>query len=361
MKKSFAWLTLLLSLFVACQKNTANPPNGNNGNGGNNTNGGGGGNNDSISVASFSPVNPYTSDIVTITGTGFNPDKTKDSVWFHNEFGQGYAGIVSATATSLQFLLPPDSVSQILTAGTDGILDLKILANGKTKSIQQAIRFKMTLSLQGVSSPRLADPPRPGDSIYLFGRGFTWNSTAISIGAQTMPILKLDSAGATANGEYTSRWFANTFLPKNFFGEINNEDSAKYLPCSVTNGDGKTAIAQLRFGLSPLMAVTDMHYEDEYLGGGGVRTISLSAASGAVFRLHIIGKNLKNNTDVEFTGTDGTDTHSSLPVSGFPDSTIVEFGTGNIKAGNTYIVKFWTNNTSKGNVLTAFHTIFVAY
>jgi hypothetical protein len=175
-----------------------------------------------------------------------------------------------------------------------------------------------------------------------------------------MPITKLDSAGPTADGEYSSRWFAYTYLPKSFFGEVNNEDSIKYLPCTVTNGDGKTAQATLPFGISPLMAITDMHYENEYLAGGGVRTISLSAASGAVLRLHVIGKNLKNNVDVAFTGTDGTNAHSSMPVSGFPDSTIIEFGTTNIKPGNTYIVTFWANNSSRGNVSYGSHTIFVA-
>jgi hypothetical protein len=361
MKSIFAGLALLLCLFIACQKNASNPNNGNTGNGGNNNGGGGGGSSDSIKVTGFSPANPYTSDIVTITGTGFNPDKTKDSVWFHDEDGQGYFKIISATATQLQVLLPPDSVSQILTVQSDGVLDLKISANGKFKTILKAIKFKETLSLGGVSSPRLADPPRPGDSVYLWGKGFTWNSTTISVNAQTMPILKLDSGGVSAEGNYSDRWFAFTYIPKSFFGQVNNEDSVKYVPCTVTNGDGKTSQIMFPFGLSPLMSITDMHYDNEYLGGGGVRTISLSAASGAVMRLHIIGKNLKNDVDVALTGTDGTNTHSSLPVSGFQDSTIVEFGTSNIKAGNTYVVTLRANNSSKGNIVYSLHTIFVAY
>lgn len=354
MKSIFAGLILLLSLFVACQKNNTV-----NSTGGNNNNGGGGNKSDSISVTGYSPASPYTSDIVTITGTGFNPDKTKDSVWFHDDEGSGYFKIVSATSTQLQIQLPPDSISQILTVGTDGVLDLKISANGKSKEIPRAIKFKMTLSLVGIWSPRLGDVARPGDSTYLYGRGFTWNSTSIAVNGQSMAITRLDSGGVTA-GEYSSRWFAFTYLPKSFFGQVNNEDSVKYIPCSVTNGDGKTAQAMFPLGLSPLMAVTDMHYDDEYLAGGGVRTISLSAASGAVLRFHIIGKNLKNNADVTFVGTDGTNTHSSLPVSGFPDSTIVEFGTGNIKPGNTYIVTIWANNSSRGNISYGSHTIFVA-
>lgn len=64
----------LLSLLAACQKNANNPGNRNTGNGGRNNNGGGGGG-DSISVTGHSPANPYTSDIVTITGTGFKQDK----------------------------------------------------------------------------------------------------------------------------------------------------------------------------------------------------------------------------------------------------------------------------------------------
>lgn len=355
MKSILFRLIILGSLFSACKKNTAVS-----GNGGNNNNGGGGGSADTISVAGHSPANPYTADIVTLTGTGFNPDKTKDSVFFRDDEGSGYFKIVSATSTQLQILLPPDSVSQILTAGTDGVLDLTISANGKSKFIARAIRFKMTLSLRSVWSPRLGDVPRPGDSTYLLGRGFTWNSTSISINSQSMPITRLDSGGMQANGVYSPGWYAYTYLPKSFFGEVNNEDSVENVPCSVTNGDGKTATATLRFGLSPIMAITDMYYDNEYLAGGGVRTISLSAASGAVLRLHVIGKNLKNNTDVAFTGTDGTNAHSGLPVTGFPDSTIIEFGTANIKPGNTYTVAFRANNSSKGNVLYALHTIFVA-
>lgn len=109
-------LSAIIILFViGCKKtNSPGPP----------PSGGG-----KITITSITPVMPYADDTITITGTGFNPDKTKDTV----DFGGGDAGAgvftpyfygqgntskaVIITATSTQLVIKavnPDS-SEVVT------------------------------------------------------------------------------------------------------------------------------------------------------------------------------------------------------------------------------------------------------
>ena len=94
-----------------------------------------------ITITSISPASPYANDEITITGTGFNPDKTKDTVDFgggdpasgiFNPYLQGQgtsskAVVISASATQLVIkAVNPDSsasglVNQKHTGGVHGL------------------------------------------------------------------------------------------------------------------------------------------------------------------------------------------------------------------------------------------------
>ena len=77
---------------------------------------GGTGNGSGISIASVFPLTPYPGDVITITGTGFDADLTKDTVTFvnananGNDFSDIYSitnlrfKIVSATTTQIKFM-----------------------------------------------------------------------------------------------------------------------------------------------------------------------------------------------------------------------------------------------------------------
>ena len=113
MKKIFFFLSIITTIFFSCKKSS--PIQGNNNGGNNNGGNNGNGNNNSITITSISPANPYPDDEITINGTGFNADKTKDTVEFGKLMGSALSAwhdglpnewaslttIVSASATQL--------------------------------------------------------------------------------------------------------------------------------------------------------------------------------------------------------------------------------------------------------------------
>jgi hypothetical protein len=139
-------------------------------------------------------------------------------------------------------------------------------------------------------------------------------------------------------------------FPKSFFGEINDETVKQNEAVVLTNADGKSQQFQDSMWKSPAMKVNSLYYETTFTPGYGYSySLSSLTSTGGKIRLHIIGKYLKNNTDLEFTGFDAgnnviSDVHSSLGVSGFPDSAVVEYGTTGLQAGLNYIVRIWANN-----------------
>ena len=128
MRTNIAIILILSVITYSCTKTSSPPPVVPPGNG-------------TITITSISPAMPYADDSIIITGTGFNPDKTKDTV----DFGIGVAAaggfepyingrttaskaiILSATATRLVIkAVNPDSTG---VGGTSAGLD-KILFRG---------------------------------------------------------------------------------------------------------------------------------------------------------------------------------------------------------------------------------------
>ncbi|MBS1975353.1 MAG: IPT/TIG domain-containing protein, partial [Bacteroidetes bacterium] len=334
MKTIYSLPVICICWFAACKKTNSNPS-GNGGNGGNN-----GGQSDTLSVTSFSPAHPYSTDEVTITGTGFNPDKTKDSIYFNTadarNFGTGYATITQASATQIKFIMPPDSVTGFmdLAGDDDGVVDIKVIANGKSKLITKAIKFKMKCQLYGISIPaNLPDYPRPDDTLFVEGRGWSLTGTSLSINGQAMNLSRIDSSQVCC-GNYATWWFGYTFLPKTFFGEINNEDTTKLIPATVTNADGSTDQKMIPFFLSPMMRIDSITIP----GATFVPSIGYEISknqvmsSGGNLNVAVFGKNLKSWTIATFGKSDGftatTISQTSLGVSGFPDNTSIPISAG---------------------------------
>jgi IPT/TIG domain-containing protein len=338
----------LLSL-AGCKKNSINSTNG----GGNN---GGGG--DSLSVSSFSPQHPYSTDEITITGTGFNPDKTKDSIYFNTQdalnFGTGYATITQASATQLKFVMPPDSVTGFMNVfgSDDGLVDIKVIANGKSRSIPQALKFKMDCQLRSMSIPaNTIIYPRPADSCIVIGRGWSKTGTSLSVNGQAVSLVNVDSTTECC-GYYSSYWFGHAYLPKTFFGEINNQDSTKLIPVTVTNAEGRTAKKMILCFLSPIMRLDTIDlpgYPFVSSVGYKVSLAQLNAGGGSL-SIRMVGKNLKNTGVIVINGSDGSSSQIGLGVSGFPDNAVVQLGPGALKVGYTYSAILYANNSSQGLV-----------
>src|ERR1700674_1871795 len=96
MRKRFAFYIFFVMLFASCKKTGGNSSHGS---------GTGGSNSMDLKVASFTPPNPYVIDELTITGTGFNTNKTSDTVIFNYQ----PATITSASATELKLQFPPEA------------------------------------------------------------------------------------------------------------------------------------------------------------------------------------------------------------------------------------------------------------
>jgi hypothetical protein len=192
---------------------------------------------------------------------------------------------------------------------------------------------------------------RPGDTILIGGTGFNAAGNTLSVGGKSIDVFRVDTPSRGGNElDEPSTGYAYAVLPINYFGAINDETVKQMESVAFANADGKSQQFPDSIWKSPAMKVNSLYFETTFTPGSGY-SYSLSSlnSTGGKIRLHIIGKNLKDNTDLEFIGFDAgntvkSDVHSSLGVSGFPDSAVVEYGTSGLQAGLNYIVKIWANN-----------------
>lgn len=324
-KRSFFISILSILFFFACTKNNGGGT-GNNG-GGNSGNGGGGGNKDSLSVTGFTPLNPYVDDTLTLTGTGFNTDKTKDTVLFN----QQPAHLISATSTRIVLTFPPENNMALTICNC---ATLKVSANGKVYYYLYGIVFKRTLLLGVVTDLDYhnVNVGRPADSLVFSGTGFTTRGLSINIDGTFLKGITVDSGYNTA---------ARVRLPKLIFGENNNDTASANKNVIITNADGKTTQKILPFALSPVMQVFNMQSDQP------AYSIAALNGSGGKISVHIYGANLKSDASVHLDGASTVQINNPLQVSGFPDSTTVQYGTAGLSTGN-YQVSVWRGNTLFG-------------
>jgi hypothetical protein len=301
-----AMLVVLIAA-TGCNKGSVNQ---NNGNGTGNGNGNGGGT-ASLSVTGFTPLRPYLDDTLIINGTGFNSDKSKDTVLFNFSLGK----IISATSTQLKVTMPAESDINMTFLYTS---KLEVRANGKKFPVTNGIGFKRPLQLYGLNDPETnISIGKPDDSLVFNGSGFNVNGNgmAVSIGTTSVPGYNIDS---NFHGTVSLR------LPKGFFGSSNDEAAVEQKQVTIKNADGRIVSKTLNFYLSPRMRISSAQFEQN----------DYHLANGAVVILNIIGRNLKNDTKVELSGPNNYHAISSLPVSGFPSTASVSFGPNFPSVGN---------------------------
>ena len=342
MKKALLFLAITIIITNSCSKGTSSPGGGGN-NGGNNSGGG------AITVTSISPAHPYPDDEITITGTGFNPDASKDTLEFgrigNGNFGAWHDGletewpslckVVSATATQLvvksvnPFVLDLYSFSQ----GTTSIALLQIRSGGK-KAVTPVIPFKRLLMLNFINNPDFNGYQigRPSDSLVITGKGIAKSGVKVFLEGTQLNNFNIDS-GANS-GTISLR------LPKLFFGNVNDDTLMADKKMTLSNPDGKTVERTFHFMLSPYMRISSMYAEKSSYSLSGL------ISSGGVVKVFVSGRSLKDDATVKVGGVN-IQTQSPLQVSGFPDNTVLTFTPGSLATGNLQ-VSIWRGNTLYG-------------
>jgi hypothetical protein len=315
----------------SCQKNTPATGGGNN-NGGN---GGNGGNNKGVTIASISPLHPYPDDEITLNGTGFNADATKDTVEFGHLVGSAfgawhdgnpdeYASLVqikSASATQLviKAVNPfPLDFNSFITAGTPSIAVVRVKAGGTSAVI--SIPFKRLLLIGWDKTfNNLSSIPRPDDSLQIGGKGFSKHAT-VTVGGVAIENVSVDSLADNATIGF--------HLPRTLFGNVLDETLQAMKTVRVTNPDGKWEEKDFGFYLSPLMHIDDMHAENKTYSKAGL------GGSGGVIKIFVKGRCLKEDAILKVVSNTGMNTQSSLGISGLQDSTSIEFTPGALNTGS---------------------------
>jgi hypothetical protein len=338
MKQILLLLVTISIIFNSCSKGSSTPGGGGNNGGGNN----GGGNSGAITVTSITPARPYPDDQITITGTGFNPDATKDTLEFgrvvSGNFGAWHDGlepewpsqckVISATATQLvvKSVNPFTLDLYAFAQGTTSIAVLQIRSGGK-KAVTPVIPFKRLLMLNFINNPDFKGYQigRPSDSLVITGKGIAKSGVKVSIEGTQLTNFNIDS-GANS-GTISLR------LPKTIFGIVNDDTLMVDKKMTLTNPDGKTVEKTFHFMLSPYMAVNNMYAESN--------TYSLSALnnSGGVVKVFVSGRSLKDDAIVKLGGVN-IQTQGPLQVAGFPDNTVLTFTPGSLAVGNL-TVSIW--------------------
>ncbi len=264
------WLLILSSFAISCSKS------------GSSTGGGSTSGTDSLSVSGVLPAQPYVDDIITINGKNFNPDPTKDTVYFGMLPGTTGANgqpaiavrvkyeVISATATQLKVKLPAATPSldplQSANSTMNNPAELTkekgfiIYANGKQKVMSvpfkllpafSASRYTPNTITQGNFQANYAGciygsfgAPYlflyEGDSLLLDGRGL--NNVTVTLNGKALGGL------VVKDNPTTQSQHAAAYVPYGFFAEpepVGVPDrcpiiGTRVLNIKVTNSDGKS-------------------------------------------------------------------------------------------------------------------------
>ncbi len=293
MKTTFLSALLVGIIFFSCKKSpvTPTPPGG-----GGNTGGGG------LSITSITPLSPYCDDEITINGTGFDADKTKDTVKFGilNSSGNfsvpdaNLCVINSATTTQLKIV-----ISNSFNFGGN-LIFLNPLAvarvncpKGMVYSSQKVI-FRVSplcTSIQDANSFMGYNVARVGDSI------FTQN--AIGIGNNSLDNISINTTNFTPKIDSSSNCKFGFVLPNKLFGLVLDETVHQISKMTIRMKDGKTTDVNVDFYTSPIMSALCSAAIPSF--------IKSTAPSGAVETINVTGVNLKSDTKVEHTYPGGSD------------------------------------------------------
>jgi hypothetical protein len=254
---------ILVFSFSSCSKNNspASP-------GGNNPPPGGTPGTNGITVTGISALNPYPGDVITLTGTGFDPDLTKDTITMgFNNNGRLWNNvnlivlnnktkIISATKTEIKFT--NDSALSSSTSKGEQPVALQIKTPSGMYLSTDTILFKDNISFAYTWSDPISSAYCPasifaGDSLFFFGKGL-YPPLTVSLAGSHVPVnavSKTDMNGyQQMSGFLSILYFGNSApLPRDC-QPLNN------MGITITNKDGRTFTYRHQFFPGPNSLIT---------------------------------------------------------------------------------------------------------
>jgi hypothetical protein len=337
MKRLMAFFLLILIGFSSCKKDNNTPGSGNNNGGNGGGNNGGGGNGADITVATILPAEPYPDDQITITGSGFNPDATKDTLEFGDQLQGGfiyYTGggtdnqtkIISATATKLviEAVNYMDLDYDNFAIGSNlPKTRIRIKANGK-KFVTDIIPFKHKLFINATAPGSIlakiqgcTNYIQPGDSISLDGSGF-YKPGKIYLNNKEIPNVIFDPATITK---------CSFRIPKDIFSKT-PEDNCTPLTATVkiVNADGKSYEREVTSVPSPPMVISSAKFEKaDYTYGSDDHAM-----------LTITGYSLYSTTMIRISSSNGYQYEGAATgISNYPNQSVQSLSLGGLPVPTT--------------------------
>lgn len=200
-----------------------------------------------LTVTSISPSHVFPEEEVTITGTGFNPDPTKNEVFFMIDYP---AVITAASDTTLKVITPPRAILGLQSSST-----IRIKANGKELETTDVVTFKLHLSITSVSHSFGGNSSNiniPGDSVIITGQGFSASpeKNIVTYAGKRLIVAKVDSS-------YIGT--LRCFYPSDacISGVSEPDTTTQEVELNIKT-EGQTAVWQKRVQIFPL--VTTMQY-----------------------------------------------------------------------------------------------------
>ncbi len=322
----------------------------------------GGGGTGAVTITSISPVTPFEGDIVTIKGTGFDPDKNKDTVLigvydlYQKVFIPGgmtiplykhpRVTILTASATELTFKADTSSNFTDFDANRFAIQVSTPSGSrytGDTLYIKDLPRIIAVTSTDPYMKP-VCDVYKvfAGDSIYIDGVGLYPPLTV------TIDDKPLDFLRSAPTSDHNSRTIETGFIGIDYFGTATppvdgnctvNTNSNKII--KIVTGDGKTAIYSTPFTAGPNSQILSCSMPNNFYSrtkdGSGLLTMSGYAVRN--FSLRVTGFDASNqqpfSEDLGSNAGDLTGIFSQaidfgpLPASGGEFQVTVKDGNGN--------------------------------
>jgi hypothetical protein len=295
--RSFTFL-FFICFFLSCKKDsnpTINPPpppppGGPGGSGGSG----------SVNISSLSPIKVYQGDVITMTGTGFDPDKTKDTVLIGAVgglstgftprgtttpfFPNPQTTIISATATEIKFTT---DATVLFTENDPQLFAFQVSTPSGRHNTSDTLFIKALPRITRVTSYDPYTKPTcdlakvfSGDSIVIEGVGF-YPPLTVTIDDKAMDYLRFYNSLPDYNGNAP----VTGFIGINYFGPTtppvdqscgSSKDYDKII--KVVNGDGKTAVFSTSFFAGPNTQILDCHMNKTSFSkkndGSGLVTLS---------------------------------------------------------------------------------------
>jgi hypothetical protein len=292
-----------------------------------NPNPGGGGD---VTISSITPETLYADDEITINGTGFSTDPTKNIVQMGTPSGNflifqindpgdpdpndPYFKVVSATATKLVVKVKNEVAQNDLNyeLSADQPYRVKVTVNGKSamSAIQHSKRLPVfnlsyTSSINQVIGCSLY--VQAGDSVHMSGGGF-YGPCSVSIDGK--PIIPVHVKSTSE---------LRFLIPRNHFGELNDDCIGPTVKVKVTNGDGKFLEKDIYISQSPPMRVYAAAFSKPEYTAGETPTLTITGYSIYSSAKFHINNNIANGYSAE----------GSLGAHGYPDQVVLQIGADN--------------------------------